>query len=107
MPLKDEERTALKLQLMAYHVASREERLDHFAEVAPEMCSARWRRKFREFVERVTPATVKENTHLVIKISNHSCIEGSLFEKSENLPGCKKCRDAFWKLVLLTAKDIS
>jgi len=98
-------RGAFKLKLMWFHAISREERLAHFDEFAPGMCSDEWRTKFREFIANVTPETVARHQELRDEVCNHACIEGSLFRETEELPGCRKCRDAFWNMVEKTALE--
>ena len=106
MPLTTEERGAYKIKVMQFQAMSPEERLAHFDEVTGEMCSDEWRAKFKEFAEKFPPdATTSKTDPLAAAISDHSCIEGFLIKASSELPGCQRCRDAFWKLVDIAAAD--
>jgi hypothetical protein len=101
-----DERGARKIKVMQFQASSPEERLAHFDEVSGEMCSDEWRDKFRTFVEKFPPdAGASKSDPFAAAISEHSCIEGFLFKESNELPGCQKCRDAFWKLVDLVSLD--
>ena len=100
-----EERGAHKIKAMQFQAMSPEERLAHFDEIAGEMCSDEWRQKFRAFVEEFPPDGGGAKDPLTAEICDHSCIEGFLFKGSAGLPGCQKCRDAFWKLVDLGALE--
>lgn len=105
MPLNAEETMASKIRAMQFQASPVEERLKHFDEVAGDMCSDEWRKKFREFVEKFPPDVAAKDEPLFIEISEHSFIERSLFEKPEEIPGCRQCRDAFWKLVSIVSQN--
>jgi hypothetical protein len=100
-----DERGARKMKVMMFQAMSPAERLEHFDEVSDGMCSDDWRGKFSRFIEGFPPDIQASHEPLVREICDHSTIEGCLFKKSGDLPGCRGCRDAFWKLVNLAALD--
>jgi hypothetical protein len=94
-----------KMHLMRFQAMSPEERMVHFTEVSGEMCSDEWREKFEEFTRNFPKDETSSRLPVNEEVFEHSNIEEFCVDPSKDLPGCRSCREAFWKLVVLTSMD--
>ena len=90
---------------MRFQAMSPEERMVHFGEVETEFCSEDWREKFKKFTQQFPPDSKSPKQPIEEEIFKHSQVDKFCVDPNANLSGCEACREAFWKLVVLTSMD--